>query len=129
MSNDLLAKRRVRDQMRDTQTERNDPMFTALASLSLILAAAPAATQDTATVRVQVSDLNLASAAGRAELDRRLANAVATVCPDVQTIANARAVQQARSCKAETRVRVASQRQAALVAAGVPANQIASSGR
>lgn len=106
-------------------------MFTALASLSLILAAAPAVPQDTATAtaRVQVSDLNLASAAGRAELDKRLARAVYAVCPDVQTIANVRAVQQARSCKAETRVRVARQRQAALVAAGVPANQIASSGR
>ena len=131
MSNDLLAGGRVLHQMRGTETERNTTMITTFATLSLLLAAAPAATQDTGTLtaRVQVSDLNLASAAGRAELDKRLARAVSAVCPDVQTIANARAVQQARSCKAETRVRVASQRQAALVAAGVPANQIASSGR
>jgi UrcA family protein len=106
-------------------------MFTALASLSLLLAAAPAVPQDQAThtARVHVSDLNLNSAAGRAELDKRLASAVATVCPDVQTIADPRAVQQARSCKSETRVRVARQRQAVLAAAGVPADQMASSGR
>lgn len=106
-------------------------MLTALASLSLLLAAAPAITQDTATAtaRVHISDLNLNSAAGRAELDKRLTSAIATVCPDVQTIADFRAVQQARTCKAETRVRVAQQRQAVLAAAGVPANQIASSGR
>jgi UrcA family protein len=106
-------------------------MFTALASLSLLLAAAPAVQQDSATptARVQLSDLNLASAAGRAELDRRLDRAVATVCPDAQTIADPRAVQQARACKAETRILVARQRQTVLAAAGIPTNQIAFSGR
>ena len=106
-------------------------MITALASLSLLLAAAPAVTQDTATAtaRVQVSDLNLNRAAGRAELDKRLDRAVDTVCPDAQTIADPRAVQQARACKAETRIIVARQRQTALAAAGVPTDQIAFSGR
>jgi UrcA family protein len=101
-------------------------MITALLSLSLLVAAAPDATL--ATARVQVADLDLHSSAGRAELDKRLDRAVATVCPDAQTIADPRAVQQARACKAATREAVAEQRQTVLAAAGIPTNQMASSG-
>lgn len=106
-------------------------MITAIASLSLLLAAAPAIAQDAApaTAHVQVSDLNLNSAEGRAELDKRLDRAVDTVCPAAQSIADPREVQLARACRAATRATVAEQRRTVLAAAGVQTDQIAFSGR
>lgn len=59
-------------------------MINALLSLSLLLTAAPVITDPVAgpiSVKVSYRDLNLDSATGRAQLDRRLAHAVDTVCP------------------------------------------------
>ena len=58
----------------------------ASAAASLSLTAAPAAASDivvapeTITVRVSYADLNLASAQGRARLDRRIAGAARSIC-------------------------------------------------
>ena len=106
-------------------------MITALASLSLLLAAAPAITPDPAlaTARVKVADLDLHSAAGRAELDRRLNRAVATVCPEAASIRELRNVQQADACRAQARAAIARQRESVLAAANSGDNKIASSGR
>ena len=58
----------------------------ASAAASLSLTAAPAAAADivvapeTITVRVSYADLNLASAEGRARLDRRIAGAARSIC-------------------------------------------------
>jgi UrcA family protein len=106
-------------------------MFTALASLSLLLAAAPAVTVDpaAATSRVHVSDLNLNTTAGRAELDRRLRRAVDAVCPAAADSRDLRGIQRTRACCTAALATVTKQRHSALAAAGVPANQIASNGR
>jgi UrcA family protein len=48
-----------------------------LSTLALLMAPAT----ETPSVRVAYSDLNLASAAGAATLERRIAHAVETVCP------------------------------------------------
>jgi UrcA family protein len=61
----------------------------ASAAASLSLTAAPAAASDivvapeTVTVRVSYADLNLASAEGRARLDRRIAGAARSICGSV----------------------------------------------
>ena len=53
----------------------------ALASLTAPAAASEITVQpDTVTVRVSYADLNLASAAGRARLDRRIAGAARSIC-------------------------------------------------
>jgi UrcA family protein len=58
----------------------------ASAAAALTLTAAPAAATDivvapeTITVRVSYADLNLASAEGRARLDRRIAGAARSIC-------------------------------------------------
>jgi UrcA family protein len=106
-------------------------MFTALASLSLLLAVAPAVTQGpaAATARVHVSDLNLHTTAGRAELDRRLRRAVGTVCPAGADSRDLRRIQQTEACRTAALATVTKQRHSALAAAGVPANEIASNGR
>ena len=103
-------------------------MITALA-LSLLLAAAPVAHEPVATARVQVSDLNLHTGAGRAELDRRLGRAVNTVCPMPASTRELRRIRLANACRAATLANVTKQRHRTLARAGVPANQIASNGR
>src|SRR5688572_18120724 len=61
----------------------------ASATAALTLTAAPAAATDivvapeTITVRVSYADLNLASAEGRARLDRRIAGAARSICGSV----------------------------------------------
>ncbi|MES2442290.1 MAG: UrcA family protein [Pseudomonadota bacterium] len=101
-----------------------------ITALALLLAATPLAAQDpAATARVQVSDLNLHTAAGRAELDRRLNRAVATVCPAASDNRALRQVQQAQGCRDAALATVTKQRHSALAAAGVPAIEIASNGR
>ena len=59
---------------------------TACAAATLSMTAAPASAADitvmpeTVTVRVSYADLNLASAQGRAQLDRRIAGAARSIC-------------------------------------------------
>jgi UrcA family protein len=59
---------------------------TACAAAALSMTAAPASAADitvmpeTVTVRVSYADLNLASAEGRARLDRRIAGAARSIC-------------------------------------------------
>ncbi|HEX8442298.1 MAG TPA: UrcA family protein [Allosphingosinicella sp.] len=53
--------------------------LTALAGAAL-LAATPAVAQNTASLSVDTADLNLATEAGRAKLDRRLRKAANQVC-------------------------------------------------
>jgi UrcA family protein len=59
---------------------------TACAAVALSLTATPAAAADitvapeTVTVRVSYADLNLATAQGRARLDRRIAGAARSIC-------------------------------------------------
>lgn len=106
-------------------------MFTALASLSLLFAAAPAIAHDpvVATARVHVADLNLHTADGRAELDRRLRRAVDTICPAGADSRDLHRIQQTEACRAATLATVTKQRHSTLAAAGVPADQTASNGR
>ena len=58
--------------------------FTAIAAAVLMTAGSAHAQQarDIDTVRVSYADLDLASAAGRSALERRVTNAVRRVCPD-----------------------------------------------
>ena len=106
-------------------------MITALLSLSLLAVATPAALQEPApaTAHVQIADLDLHSAAGRAELDRRLDRAVDTVCPAAADNRELRRVQQASACRTAALATVTKQRHSALAAAGIPVAQIASNGR
>ncbi|MEL7197876.1 MAG: UrcA family protein [Pseudomonadota bacterium] len=59
---------------------------------------------------VAYSDLNLASAAGRATLDHRIDKAVRAVCRNGPT-RSIRAAQQARDCMAEVKSRIAPMRE------------------
>ena len=106
-------------------------MITALLSLSLLLTAAPAVTDPVAgptSVSVRYHDLNLRSAAGRTELDRRLAHAVRTVCPAPDQ-RDLRQLQAAEACR-EVATRAADgQRQLALAAVHADTVQIGSTGR
>lgn len=64
-------------------------MLKTIMPLALLLAAAPQIAQanefDGARVRVAYADLNLATAAGVAELDARIDKAVKAVCPSPKT--------------------------------------------
>ena len=106
-------------------------MITALASLSLLFAAAPAAQDPVAApapVSVRYHDLNLRTAAGQAELDRRIARAVNAVCPtpDLRVLHQ---VQASDNCRKAARATADTQRQQALASAGAAAIQVGSSGR
>lgn len=95
-------------------------MITALA-LSL-LAAAPAAQDPVAapaSVAVSYSDLNLNTAAGRAELDRRLHRAVAKVCP-APDHRELRQRQAAQACRQVALASADQQRRIALASATNP---------
>jgi len=105
-------------------------MITTLLSLSLLLTAAPIIPDPvTAPVSVKVAyrDLNLGSAAGRAELDRRLAHAVRTVCP-APDHRDLRQLQAAEECRAVATRAADGQRTLAL-ASVTRAIQTGSSGR
>jgi UrcA family protein len=130
MSNDLLARRALRVHLRGTPTEpRNFTMITLFTALALL--AAPAATTDPvsapASVTVSYSDLNLRSAAGRAELDRRLDRAVRAVCPTAD-LRNLRAVQAADVCRTDAQAAANQQRDIALASLNNTV-QIGSTGR
>lgn len=104
-------------------------MITTLFALS-ILAAAPVA-QDpvapAASVAVNYSDLNLNTAKGRAELDRRLNRAVAKVCPapDHRQLSQLQATE---ACRQVALTSANQQRQIALASVASPV-LIGSSGR
>lgn len=79
-------------------------MFTAtkIASAALVLAVlAPLpAMAETRSVRVSYSDLNLASAAGKARLDRRIAFAAKQICGTGEGDRSLSAERAARACAA-----------------------------
>lgn len=102
-------------------------MITALATLSLLFAT-PAADPVAAQVSVPYGDLNLNTAAGQTELDRRLARAVNEVCPtpDLRVL---RQVSAFDACRQAARRSATQQRQIALATTGAPILLIGSSGR
>jgi len=94
-------------------------LFFILASSLAAMTAAPAAAapQSPGVRIVSAADLDLASAAGRSRLDRRLAAAVREVCGTASP-ADLRGVYEIRACRAETAARVAEARPGAIVFAG-----------
>jgi UrcA family protein len=93
-------------------TERNFVMVKSLAPIALgfalVLASGSALAQPPAGT-VRISDLDLATPAGVAKLDRRIGRAVAQLCGTAfPTDLNGRA--QVESCRAETMKSVADQR-------------------
>lgn len=82
---------------------------TSLAIFFSIIASAPlyaAAPAETGTRTVLIADLNLASPAGRAQLQRRLDRAVTGVCGRI-VHTELRAANAVRRCHAETRAAIA----------------------
>ena len=101
-------------------------MVKSLASLALILAAAPTLAQPPAGP-VRYSDLDLATPAGVARLDRRLDRAVARLCGTAfPSDLNGRA--QVDQCRAET-MKSVSDRRATLLAHAGGSSAIALKGR
>lgn len=104
-------------------------MITALFALSIL--AAPPVAQDPVAPAISVSvsydDLNLNTAKGRAELDRRLNRAVAKVCPapDHRQLSQ---LQAAEACRQVALSSAGQQRQIALASVTNPV-LIGSSGR
>lgn len=93
-------------------------MLKTLMTTVLIFAAAPALANAPKAAHVGIADLNLASAQGVAELDRRLDRAVKTVCA-TGPAADLRTTLAARSCLVKTKATAALQRDAAIAAAPV----------
>lgn len=81
----------------------------ALVALSLIPGAASAQSEDVA-VRIEYRDLNLASKAGLARLDHRIAKTVLALCPNDRA-GNLSASLVARRCRAATIAQIEPQRQ------------------
>lgn len=82
-------------------------LFVLASSLAAITASpAVAAPAETGTRIVSAADLDLASAAGRARLDQRIAAAVRAVCGAASS-ADLRGLHEIRACRAETLARVA----------------------
>lgn len=82
---------------------------TSLAIIFSIIASAPlyaAAPPETGARTVVLADLNLASAAGRAQLQRRIDRAVTSVCGRI-VHTELRAANDVRRCRAEARDAVA----------------------
>ena len=77
------------------------------------LAAAPAFAESPESILVSYADLNLANAAGRDILDRRIANAASSLCGQY-TLAHVGFATAARACQAETIAAVQPQRDAAM---------------
>ncbi|MEA3039891.1 MAG: hypothetical protein QOE79_2404 [Sphingomonadales bacterium] len=97
-----------------------------LAAFAAALTAGPAFAQPAASGAqvVHYADLDLSSAAGRRELDRRIGNAVREACGTASD-ADLHGRNLVQHCRVETRRAIAAQRTAAL-AAGVPGNSYAS---
>jgi UrcA family protein len=74
---------------------------------------APAMTmaKDTATTAVQVSDLNLSTAGGKRELDRRVSQAINEVCPAEGSAQAPRSAARARHRECAQAVRVSVKQQ------------------
>jgi len=101
-------------------------MMKSIALLALVLASAPALAQPTAGT-VRYSDLDLATPAGVAKLDRRIDRAVARLCGAAYpTDLNGRA--QVDSCRAET-MKSVSDRRATLLAHASGSGRLALKGR
>ena len=86
-------------------------MLTLFATLALSLA--PTSVSEDAPVRVSYADLDLASTAGVATLDRRIANAIDVACPAwaEKRLAEIEAI---KACRAEVSARLATLRTRAL---------------
>ena len=90
----------------------------ALATATLVAPTSAFAQDEAPSVRVSYEDLNLATEAGRARFDRRLAAAVRRVCPaaDVRDLA---ASLVSRRCIAETHTNAKAMAAAAMKTRGV----------
>lgn len=72
--------------------------------------AVPALAQTGDALQIQTNDLNLASAAGRATLERRISGAERQLCMNATaTGSRSRAAQEQNTCRAEVRRQVAAQ--------------------
>ncbi|MCW3838450.1 UrcA family protein [Sphingomonas canadensis] len=92
-------------------------MLKTLIALPLLIAAAPAIAQDAPVARVSYADLDLGSAAGRAQLEHRIQAAVRLVCEDPKTRDLRREVQN-RGCRDTALANAAAQREKAFANAG-----------
>lgn len=82
------------------------PLFAVL----LIAATAPALAQEPGGFSIKTDDLNLASEAGRATLERRISGAERQLCMSATaTGSRSRAAQEQKACKAEVRRQIAAQ--------------------
>lgn len=79
---------------------RSTLLALAAAAVSLAIGGAPAVAQ-TGAFSVSYADLNLASPAGRATLDRRIGNAARAICGEAPTPLDLRADRLVRACRAE----------------------------
>jgi UrcA family protein len=105
-------------------------MMKTLIPLTLLLAAAsPAAAQPDpvshASLHIGYSDLNLATQSGTKALDRRIARAIDTLCPEPLSRSLAEAVA-VKTCRATAEASVARQREQALAGAKSGSTDIAS---
>jgi UrcA family protein len=82
-----------------------------VAALGVSVPATSVANDKLATVRVQVSDLNLSTADGQRNLERRTANAIEQVCPLRGSATGSRSTTQAahRECAQSVRLSVKEQ--------------------
>jgi UrcA family protein len=97
-----------------------------LAAFAATLAAGPAFAQPAAPAQVvHYADLDLSSATGRHELDRRIGIAVREACGTASD-ADLHGRNLVQHCRVDTRRAIAARRSAALAAAGVPGNSYAS---
>jgi len=83
----------------------------AAAFLSSGFAAAPAAARTVSSVTVSYADLNLAAAAGRAVLDRRIAAAARQLCGQYAPV-ELKAIALSRACQADVTASARAQRPA-----------------
>jgi UrcA family protein len=97
-----------------------------LAAFAAALTAGPASAQLAASARVvHYADLDLSSASGRHELDRRIGIAVREACGTASD-ADLHGRNLVQHCRVETRRAIAARHTAALAAARVPGNSYAS---
>jgi UrcA family protein len=98
-----------------------------IAAFAAALTAGPALAQPSgpAPQIVHYADLDLSSATGRSELDRRIGLAVREACGTASD-SDLHGRNLVQRCRVETREAVAARRAAALASAGVPGNRFAS---
>jgi UrcA family protein len=98
-----------------------------LAVFAAALSSGPAFAQPAAPAAqvVHYADLDLSSATGRRELDRRIGIAVREACGTASDV-DLHGRNLVQHCRVETRRAIAAKRTAALAAAGVPGNSYAS---